>query len=439
MGECCIKFSKDMYNLNLIDNHRQKRGKSTNYNYINKNKENNYSSNNIIKNQNIKSFCYQNLNNNLIKGKSQKKEENYLFNNKKSQINKFKLKYPKKIDKNNKINLPLIANKNLSNNERKNEPIKIFANYHMKESTNKEFKNNNIKVQYYNSKNENNINVTNNSSTNSSYLKNKDALINNKKNINSSSIKDNQNEAKIDFDKQSNKSKGKRNISYDSINSKNNNIEYNNNKIIKGKEITNSNEKENIRNRHVSTNKYKKDENLRKSYQKFGVGCESKEIPSSNSIKPKGLYNLGLSCYMNSLLQCLFHIKELREYFIERNNFRNDQVVCKAFSEVMYGLKNDPKDYFEAKLFKKEMGNKNNLFSGVRAGDSKDLFINLIDSILSETTIDNDDEQRLNNSLDLTNKRKVFEELNKEIDMKNIINELFIGFYETKYQWLLIE
>ena len=33
----------------------------------------------------------------------------------------------------------------------------------------------------------------------------------------------------------------------------------------------------------------------------------------NNEIKPKGLYNFGLNCYMNSLLQCLFYIKELKK------------------------------------------------------------------------------------------------------------------------------
>ena len=94
---------------------------------------------------------------------------------------------------------------------------------------------------------------------------------------------------------------------------------------------------------------------------------------------PKELYNLGLSCYMNSLLQCLFYIQELRVYFLnKKNEFREDQPVCKALSEVMYGLKYDYKEYFEPKQFKKAMGNKNSLFSRFKAGDAKDLFFNLI-------------------------------------------------------------
>ena len=43
---------------------------------------------------------------------------------------------------------------------------------------------------------------------------------------------------------------------------------------------------------------------------------------------------------MNSLLQCLFYIKELREYFINnQNKFESGQQICKAFAEVMNELK----------------------------------------------------------------------------------------------------
>ena len=109
-----------------------------------------------------------------------------------------------------------------------------------------------------------------------------------------------------------------------------------------------------------------------------------------NQLKPKGMKNLGLNCYMNSLLQCLYYIPELRDEFIEKKDtFSYDKPVCRAFAEVMYGLKYEQKEYYEPIQFKKIMGSKNGLFSGVKAGDAKDLFFNLIDSIINELIIEN--------------------------------------------------
>ena len=106
---------------------------------------------------------------------------------------------------------------------------------------------------------------------------------------------------------------------------------------------------------------------------------------------PKGLLNFGLNCYMNSLLQCLFYIPQFRNYFIrEKDNFREDQQVCKALSDVMMGLKNNNKKYYAACEFKEILGEKNNLFSGLNACDAKDLYFNLIDLILNESLIKDD-------------------------------------------------
>ena len=142
---------------------------------------------------------------------------------------------------------------------------------------------------------------------------------------------------------------------------------------------------------------------------------------------------------MNSLLQCLYYIKEFRDYFInEKDNFEKEyQPVCLALSEVMHGLRYEKKDYFEAINFKKIMGNKNDLFCGKKAGDVKDLFFNLIDALLTELNSDEDTslkekEYSEEKEIDLFNKLEVFKEHEKELD-KNIINELFIGFYETSY------
>ena len=127
----------------------------------------------------------------------------------------------------------------------------------------------------------------------------------------------------------------------------------------------------------------KKSKSTRKDDLKFGKLNEHIEIESQKSkeinekklnllevIKEKndneilkGLYNFSLNNYMNSLLQCLFYIKELREYFIE-NEFTDEKPVCKAFAEVIYGLKNCDTKYFTPKEFKKKIGKSNNLFLG---------------------------------------------------------------------------
>ena len=179
----------------------------------------------------------------------------------------------------------------------------------------------------------------------------------------------------------------------------------------------------------------------KKEGEEKGERDKNKKIKKHDKINsnPKGLANLGLSCYMNSILQCLFYIKEFRDYFInQKDNFdKEHQPVCLALSEVMYGLKYETKDYYEAINFKEIMGSKNDLFYGKKAGDAKDLFFNLIDALLTE--LNNDDNTTLKEEesleekeIDLFNKLEVFKEHEKEL-VKNIINELFIGFYETSY------
>ena len=187
----------------------------------------------------------------------------------------------------------------------------------------------------------------------------------------------------------------------------------------------------------VSTDKYGRKENIVKNRlaEKMQIDVKEKEIEYEKTNKPKGLYNMGLSCYMNSLLQCLYYIPELRDYFIKnKNSFTNDKPVCKAFAEVMFGLKNEKKDYFEANEFKKIMGSKNSLFSGYKAADAKDLYFNLIDAFLNELSAENNAES-CEEEPDFTKKKDAFRITREEIlNNNNIINELFIGYYETVYK-----
>ena len=216
-----------------------------------------------------------------------------------------------------------------------------------------------------------------------------------------------------------------RNITYGNYSIKNKNYKIRLNKFNKcnnrKKELdikSNNKEKmEKIENkkeikRYLTVDKYSKNDNILKKRlaEKIAIEVKEKSIELTNCNKPKGLYNLGLSCYMNSLLQCFYYITELRDYFIKyKNHFLVNRPVCKALAEVMYGLKNDKKDYFEVSEFKKIMGNKNSLFQGFKAGDAKDLFINLIDALLTELHVENNKSYSSDNNIDLTNKLEALE------------------------------
>ena len=157
--------------------------------------------------------------------------------------------------------------------------------------------------------------------------------------------------------------------------------------------------------------------------------------------KPKGLVNLGLNCYMNSLLQCLFYIKELREHFIEnKDKFNENQPVCKAFAEVMDGLKNDEKEYFVPEEFKNIIGNKNKLFDEGKPADVKDLFFNLIDLLLAELNKENENDNYNSIESVYSDLIQMFNQSKREIEYNdNIINKLFIGYYYTIYDCMQSE
>ena len=379
--------------------------RNLNYNYYN---NDNYA--NILKrnlNEEKKSLCnnklkkeyiFNNNNNNNINYKNVVglyEQNNYFL---KSNINK---------SKNNDSNIKSNKLGNLTNiNQKSSIPIILMPlnNYTEKRDSNLKDESN--------YKNDEKLNDSKTSINKSRDLNGQNNILSNNKNIsNINSKKSSQkNHNRINnFIRQSkgsnNNNNGKRRPSCDSKISTNDKEKINN-------EYNNIEKDKKKRNKHVSFDKYKQQENFCKSGQKIEIDCSNTTpIVNPNSDAPKGLYNLGLSCYMNSLLQCLFYIQELRIFFIsKKDEFREDQPVCKALSEVMYGLKYCYKEYFEPKQFKKVMGNKNSLFSGVKAGDAKDLFFNLIDSLLNETLKENDNQSSAM-SINLANKEYVFREI----------------------------
>ena len=147
------------------------------------------------------------------------------------------------------------------------------------------------------------------------------------------------------------------------------------------------------------------------------------KLPNS----PKGLSNFSLNCYMNSILQCLYHIKQLRTSFIKPENFdKETQKVCYNFSKVINGLTYSEKSYYSPKDFKETFAKINPLFSGVKGGDVKDLLHLIISSVIEEIPYEEPDDD---SEEDNTNQTKSFNDAKKVVDTENPMNKAF-NYYE---------
>ena len=138
---------------------------------------------------------------------------------------------------------------------------------------------------------------------------------------------------------------------------------------------------------------------------------------------PKGIRNIGLNCYMNSLIQCLFNIEELREYFIKQLNQgkfnKKKQPICYSFAKIMRNLLYSKKAYITPIKFKKEIANKNPLFGKNKAADATDLFRTLIDSFIFELNTEKEEEEESKDD-DLNDKNNIINKIKEEMK-ENII------------------
>ena len=147
---------------------------------------------------------------------------------------------------------------------------------------------------------------------------------------------------------------------------------------------------------------------------------------------PKGIKNLGLNCYMNSLLQCLFNIEELREFFLkelkEKKFKKKQQPICYRFAKIMKNLLYSKKKFIVPKKFKEEIAKKNSLFGLNKPADATDLFRTLIDSFLSELKVEDKEEDCEN----YNNKQKILNIIEKEMN-NNIIYKYMNIYNLTTY------
>ena len=173
-----------------------------------------------------------------------------------------------------------------------------------------------------------------------------------------------------------------------------------------------------------------------------------------------GLQNVGLTCYMNSILQCLLHIPELNVFFIKlyperKNEFMKINNDCETNGRLCEEYYNIVKKVFEFKnnsnniykiykhyyrnnsiapiTFNKLLSNLNPQFARYESNDAKDLLLYLFQAMHSEVNYYGD--KRLKNvpkcnQLIEYESFKFFMTVNKSLNL-SIFSHLFYGITKS--------
>ena len=142
-----------------------------------------------------------------------------------------------------------------------------------------------------------------------------------------------------------------------------------------------------------------------------------------------GLENVGATCYMNATLQCFSNIDLLTDFFFEYGNeiinTRKNYTLVDEYVKLLFALwdKNIDvnKKYYAPNSFKQRIGEKNPLFQGVAANDSKDLILFILEELHNDL---NNPEKKENIKLDITsssNPNPIYDE-NINNNNNNIMN-----------------
>ena len=153
--------------------------------------------------------------------------------------------------------------------------------------------------------------------------------------------------------------------------------------------------------------------------------------------RPKGLQNIGATCYMNAVLQCFYNVKFLTEE-LKKYQIIPGMVITWAYKDVINQLSSSDSNPGVPILFKNIIS-ANPLFRGIQANDCKDLILYFLENIENELTFKNyicQDQRYINRIKKISQNNNDCEydrELRNIITIfdqshKSIISDLFYGF-----------
>ena len=105
-----------------------------------------------------------------------------------------------------------------------------------------------------------------------------------------------------------------------------------------------------------------------------------------------GMVNLNNSWYMNSALQVLCHLPNIRDYFLngryekDKNTYSLNSYISDELQNIINNLWKENKSFFSPKKFKKEAREYIELLDNNKQQDSADFLIQFLELIHNELT-----------------------------------------------------
>lgn len=153
---------------------------------------------------------------------------------------------------------------------------------------------------------------------------------------------------------------------------------------------------------------------------------------SPNNI-PIGLNNIELNCYMNSVIQCLFHIIKFREYFIKKEFSEKEQQISCELKNIFIKLKtrNNGKS-FDLITLKKMIGELDDSFLGSKGGDAADFLRYIVSSLSIEQTNYICPDISMVSELDINDKDEVYNDCKESVGDDTALIYI-MNYYNTEY------
>ncbi len=149
--------------------------------------------------------------------------------------------------------------------------------------------------------------------------------------------------------------------------------------------------------------------------------------------KPIGLINVDCNCYMNSVIQCLFHLNKFRDYFIENDFSEKEYPISFELRNIMNYLNNknqrNPLALFK---FKKLMSDIDDCFEGSNGADASDLLRYIFSSLSAEQTKCGPNISTMSSfTIDTNDQNKCFKECQERIG-ENTALKYITNYIRTK-------